>query len=781
MRLERLLTLLGVAAAMAATAWPLAVLLGLENHTLRLQLATPVTIPLAGPVTAVALACIFILAGPRGEGRWTRRLVLLALAAVLALLTWYDRGLPIRLAAALPGTLREAGDWLRAFWYGTAEPPAAAPAFLLLCVGAWAYALGLWSVLRGRSGWPLWFAAGSLAPIILWIYDDPDTARHSLLALGAAMLWTATTLSVPPAVKRRSGIGLRLTAGLTGMAVVLTAATWLPAVEARPIRVLHEGIQRVIPLTARGPGVGFGGPGAGPPDRPLTLGGPFRPVTQGLLTVKVTTDDETPVPSNLYLRGVTRPVYTGHSLEVASPNPLLPLSGGPSLPAAVPALRVEQEIEVTGFASRLLYGAFQVQSVELPGETTVFSDAGGTLYGTAAVRPGMSYRVVSQVPRLTPSDLPALLAPAPPGYPDEEAAAGYLALPETVPRRVMDLAHRLTAGTASPYQAARSIEAFLRRFPYHEDTPFTPPGRDFVDYFLFDLQTGYCTYYTAAMMVMLRAVGIPARAVEGFILPLRGAGSYEVTGAQAHTWVEAYMPGYGWLTFEPTPAYPASPAATPASASPAGGQDEAAPDLLDPRAPLPALPPGLIPDLGALDPPGSDAPGAGGTPAGGLVVAVMAAATVLGVIVVGLQRRASSRDAAPADRIRRLYARARSLAAHAAVRAGTRPAAGPGPLSAEAVAALTPAELASVLGEVWPGLSAPLRDLTDLYQEAAYGPPGRRPGDDAARRAEAATRALIHELRKEIGWPGYLAARLFPDRPTRRASRRRRPSVPAVP
>ena len=71
---------------------------------------------------------------------------------------------------------------------------------------------------------------------------------------------------------------------------------------------------------------------------------------------------------------------------------------------------------------------------------------------------------------------------------------------------------------------------------------------------LFDRQEGYCTYYATAMIVMLRHLGIPARMAAGFSQGDfdAGLGQYVVREEDAHTWVEAYFPGYGWIEFEPT-------------------------------------------------------------------------------------------------------------------------------------------------------------------------------------------------------------------------------------
>jgi len=134
----------------------------------------------------------------------------------------------------------------------------------------------------------------------------------------------------------------------------------------------------------------------------------------------------------------------------------------------------------------------------------------------------------------------------------------YLQLPSTLPQRVRDLAAQVAAGAATPYDKAARIEAFLRTYPYTLDLPPLPEGRDLVDYFLFDAPGGYCDYYASAMVVMLRAVGSPARLASGYA---RGAydderNAYRVLGSDAHSWPEVYFTGIGWVEFEPTAARP---------------------------------------------------------------------------------------------------------------------------------------------------------------------------------------------------------------------------------
>lgn len=135
--------------------------------------------------------------------------------------------------------------------------------------------------------------------------------------------------------------------------------------------------------------------------------------------------------------------------------------------------------------------------------------------------------------------------------------ADYLQLPETLPQRVRNLTAELTAGHTNNYDKLKAIEGYLARFPYTLTPAATPNGADFVDNFIFEEEQGYCVYYASAMAVMGRCAGIPTRYVEGFITPesMDASGAYVVTNAQAHAWVQAFFPGFGWVQFEPTAPY----------------------------------------------------------------------------------------------------------------------------------------------------------------------------------------------------------------------------------
>ena len=93
----------------------------------------------------------------------------------------------------------------------------------------------------------------------------------------------------------------------------------------------------------------------------------------------------------------------------------------------------------------------------------------------------------------------------------------YLQLPGDLPERVERKALRSRATPTTPYDQAYAIEQYLRTFPDDFDVDAAPPGRDSVDYFLFDAQRGYFDYHASAMAVMLRTLGVPARVATGYV------------------------------------------------------------------------------------------------------------------------------------------------------------------------------------------------------------------------------------------------------------------------
>jgi protein-glutamine gamma-glutamyltransferase len=140
-----------------------------------------------------------------------------------------------------------------------------------------------------------------------------------------------------------------------------------------------------------------------------------------------------------------------------------------------------------------------------------------------------------------------------------QAARQYLQLPK-LDARIAQLAARvsLSSGAGSRYDQAVALEQYLRTtYGYTLQLPSTPPADPVAD-FLFNRKRGHCEYFASALAVMLRTQGIPSRLVNGFHNGEFNdlTSSYIVRGSNAHTWVEAYFPPYGWVDFDPTPPDP---------------------------------------------------------------------------------------------------------------------------------------------------------------------------------------------------------------------------------
>jgi len=161
----------------------------------------------------------------------------------------------------------------------------------------------------------------------------------------------------------------------------------------------------------------------------------------------------------------------------------------------------------------------------------------------------LRYEGISFLPLIPPPRVRA----EPAAYPDAIREI-YLQLPALDPR-IPALAQQITARAPTPYDKAAAIAQYLRtHFGYTLELARRAPA-DPLAYFLFERRAGHCEYFAAAMTVMLRTQGIPARYVNGFLPGEYNdvGGDYIVRSSDAHSWVEVYFPDYGWIPFDPTP------------------------------------------------------------------------------------------------------------------------------------------------------------------------------------------------------------------------------------
>lgn len=180
----------------------------------------------------------------------------------------------------------------------------------------------------------------------------------------------------------------------------------------------------------------------------------------------------------------------------------------------------------------------------------VAADSAGAVYDMDP-RHGISrYEAESDIAKPSPRSL----RDAGDDYP-ADLAEMYLQVPP-MDLRVRQLAERVTASDENEFDRVAAVERYLRtNYQYTLELPTSQPA-DPIANFLFERRRGHCEYFASAMAVMLRTIGIPTRIVNGFRSDEFNdlTGNYIVRAKDAHAWVEAYFPGYGWQTFDPTPA-----------------------------------------------------------------------------------------------------------------------------------------------------------------------------------------------------------------------------------
>lgn len=181
---------------------------------------------------------------------------------------------------------------------------------------------------------------------------------------------------------------------------------------------------------------------------------------------------------------------------------------------------------------------------------------------------GDSYEVRSSMAAVTEVEL----RQAGTDYP-EWIAERYLQLPEGITPRTRELAETIRDGMENPYDIAVAVTEYLRTYEYSDSIEAPPLNQDVVDWWLFDYGKGFCQYYATSEVVLLRALGIPARYAVGYAegefqgdptIDLTGVtgsdpidfvevpGTFIVRQRDSHAWPEVYFPGIGWVEFEPT-------------------------------------------------------------------------------------------------------------------------------------------------------------------------------------------------------------------------------------
>jgi transglutaminase-like putative cysteine protease len=287
-------------------------------------------------------------------------------------------------------------------------------------------------------------------------------------------------------------------------------------------------------------------------------------------------------PVSRYWRATTLDMFHGQAwIEYPHQTYREPPRFTPLLPGSArnPQRQLRVRVEVAGLQDTHLIGPSVPVDFETDFETVLYQDTGTAIVPEGIPR-GSSYNAISFLPRPSPERLlrsrpiygpyhelyrevqsrtrtslpPAL------GVPDRDARMNTFFRQEQLVRNyrpLYDIARQVVGTTTSPYLAAVRLEDWFRTgggFSYDASPPSQNKLPTLV-HFLTRSRSGYCQHFASAMTLMLRYLGVPSRVAAGFT-----SGTYDqktrewtVTDHDAHTWVEVWFRGFGWLPFDPTP------------------------------------------------------------------------------------------------------------------------------------------------------------------------------------------------------------------------------------
>jgi transglutaminase-like putative cysteine protease len=526
------------------------------------------------PAALVALAWLRLETPPRGaDVLWV---VLLALGPALAPRLW------LRLALAVPAALTAAwvaldtpapdhrpgffapvgdrfGDGFLAYYdvrvpFSALEQPQM-HGVLVLAVFGFCLALGL--ALAARRPLPAVLAvlAGAAWPATL--YPARSVLLGALILAAALWIFAGMRRSRPLTALAAGAVLVAVAAGVSTSAAiakdgVLAWERWDPhGALGAPVSVSYVWVANYA-------GIDF------PKENTIVLR--IRGPKRGLYWRATTLDR---FDGDRWFENLT-PLTTGIARGGLVADPLLPRR------ALNRRTTIRQDVEVGALKDVHLIGAAQPVRLVAPRFGGVVQYSGGVVTVGRGLRRGQEYTIWSYAPRPEPADLVALRANYPPaldrffelgrtrvdpfGTPGRGAKIDalfrderYLALWPY--RGLWREARRLALGARAPYGAAVAIETWLREtggFVYDQAPP-RPAGLPPLAYFVDESRRGYCQHFAGAMALMLRFLGIPARVAAGFTSGKYENGGWTVTDHNAHTWVEVWFPGYGWLAFDPTP------------------------------------------------------------------------------------------------------------------------------------------------------------------------------------------------------------------------------------
>ena len=338
----------------------------------------------------------------------------------------------------------------------------------------------------------------------------------------------------------------------------------------------------------------------------------FYPEGQEQLGGKPTPEDgpvmQVSTPRTVYLRGVVLNDYTGRNWRNTTggrrylwQSPRLGAERSAIFDQEFPAATVQNtlcapvtvSVRMLRDSTSTLFVPQRVRELKPGGELVPYFSNSSELFITRNLQAGDTYSVSAPLFQAGDPGLGTLIEVCSTleDRQYESVLETFTDLPSHLEEPVYALAREASSVASSPYDKALAIQSWLQRsFRYTLDVTDQPEDVDFVTRFLLDTREGYCTYFASAMTVLCRMAGLPARYVEGYVAKPDENGEALVTGLSAHAWTEVYFRGFGWLTFDATPAGPgtgrgspeATPTPTPEPPMPEGSENEPTPEPENP-------------------------------------------------------------------------------------------------------------------------------------------------------------------------------------------------------
>ncbi|HZN43190.1 MAG TPA: transglutaminaseTgpA domain-containing protein [Actinomycetota bacterium] len=517
---------------------------------------------LLAAATALAFGRVFIGA------ETTMKLLAAALAAGLLAVALERRSLLLATLASAAGLALAVG-WIvfpETLWYGLptadtlraaldaaaivgeqariqaapAEPNA--PLLLAGVVSLWAAVFSA-HALAFRAGSPL---LGLIPPVALLAFADTVLEEFVKPVYGLAFLAAALLVVFADGLARIQGWGpvwssaTRGVAGSAGRGARRLGFAALAAAIMAPIVIPGFGSKAVVDF--------------GTPAEDRVAIDPFVGVTSLLRQRKTVEVLRVSATQPMYIRLVSLPTFDGVLWRPSTLDRAKLVAAGDPLPTAdsPSGLADPVSIEVTAnLAQNYVPTPYPMRDVDVPGRTIRFDASTGTTFVDEPLQEGDRYSVTSSIVRPTADALRAA------GHATLIDGGIYINLPEDMPDEVRQMALDWTQDADTDFDKALAIQEHFRdttQFRYDETTNLRGGTRSIVD-FLTKVKAGFCQQFSTAMAVMLRELGIQSRVVVGFSTGnrTRAGGPFSVTTRQAHAWVEAYFPDWGWMPFEPTP------------------------------------------------------------------------------------------------------------------------------------------------------------------------------------------------------------------------------------